>query len=130
MSIELKIKAKHLALEPGIIRHEEEKLQKQIDWHRKNDKDSGALIMQLWQLRNHRKNEVRNESRATNLARVYLAGKPYSFAEKKRKVDNEFTFDHLVIPRIAAMAKKYGPWQQRSTDDKVMQDKIREWSKI
>jgi hypothetical protein len=30
MSIELKIKAKHLALEPGIIRHEEEKLKERI----------------------------------------------------------------------------------------------------
>ena len=36
MSIELKIKSKHLAFEPAIIRHEEYKLLEQIRWHKKH----------------------------------------------------------------------------------------------
>lgn len=32
MSVELKIKAKHLALEPAIIRREERKLKNQFHW--------------------------------------------------------------------------------------------------
>jgi len=126
MSIELKIKAKHLALEPGIIRHEEEKLQKQIDWAVKNSRETWQLIGQLWRLRNHRNNEVCNEARATNLARTYLAGKPYSYAEKKRKEDKEFSFQNHVIPRITAMVKKYGKGDQLKADDKT----IIEWSKL
>ena len=82
MCIELKIKAKHLALEPKIIKHEERKLKGQIKYTKGTDAN---LIYKLNDLVNHRKWNVRNESRATELARAYLAGKPYSYVEKKRK---------------------------------------------
>ena len=36
MSVELKIKSKHLALEPAIIRHEENKLLKQMKWYKQH----------------------------------------------------------------------------------------------
>lgn len=126
MSIELKIKAKHLALEPSIIRCEEKKIKKQIKWARANSKDTGALITKLWSLSSHRKREVCNEARATQLARVYLANKPYSSAEKKRKADREYSFQRNIIPRIVAMIKKYGTGDQLKIDDKSIQV----WSKI
>jgi hypothetical protein len=121
MSIELKIKAKHLALEPNVIKHEEQKLKKQIKYTKGTD---AKLIMQLDSLVNHRKWNVRNESRATELARAYLAGKPYRCVEQKRHDDGMFQL--YIVPRIVAMVTKYGTREQRSVDRKV----ISEWSKL
>ena len=87
MCIELKIKAKHLALEPNVIKVEERKLKKQIKYTKGTDKE---LIDKLNSLCQHRKWNVRNESRATELARAYLAGTPYTNVEKKRKDDGMF----------------------------------------
>jgi hypothetical protein len=115
MSIELKIKSKHLALEPAIIRKEEKKLLKQIAWFNsyrmgavENDPAFKAMQQKRESLHNHRKWNVRNEARATELARAYIAGKPYASVEKKRKLDNECKFVRYIIPRITAMVQKYG----------------------
>ena len=121
MCIELKIKSKHLALEPKIIKCEEEKLKKQIKYTKGTD---ATLIQKLDSLACHRKWNVRNESRATELARAYLAGKPYSYVEKKR--NNDGMFQLYIIPRIHAMVTRYGKGDQR----KVTVDVIKDWSKI
>jgi hypothetical protein len=121
MCIELKIKAKHLALEPKVIRCEEEKLKKQIKYTKGTD---AKLIQKLDSLTCHRKWNVRNESRATELARAYLAGKPYSYVEKKRNCDGMFQL--YIVPRIVAMVTKYGTGDQRKVDRKIIQ----EWSKL
>lgn len=127
MSIELKIKAKHLSLEPGIIRTEERKLKARIKYLKKNSLgETEGLSNKLNSLITHRRTDVRNEARATHLARTYLANKPYAYAEKKRKPENEDTFQRYVIPRITAMIKKYGTDSQRLTEDKA----IKEWSKL
>ena len=123
MCIELKIKAKHLALEPSIIRKEEEKLKKQMKYNR-GEKSYFDLDRKREQLSLHRRWNVRNESRATELARAYLAGKPYSYVEKKRKDDGMFQL--YIIPRIHSMITKYGKGDQRRIDIK----EIREWSKL
>lgn len=120
MSIELKIKSKHLALEPRIIKHEEEKLKKQIKYNNTDYK----LVDKLNSLVCHRKHNVRNEVRATELARAYLAGKTYTYVEKKRK--DEGSFQLYIVPRIVAMVTKYGTGDQRKVDKKTIQD----WSKI
>jgi len=115
MSVELKIKSKHLALEPAIIRREERKLLKQLAWLRSygmeavlNDPAFQSMNSKYESLHNHRKWNVRNEARATELARAYIAGKPYASVEKKRKLANECKFVRYIIPRIAAMVQKYG----------------------
>ena len=126
MSIELKIKAKHLALEPSIIRKEEDKLKKQIRYHRSSDATSAfTLQLKLDGMVAHRRWNVTNEARATHLARAYLAGKPYLTAEKRSK-HNDDMFKLYIVPRIVAMVTKYGTKEQRSVDRTV----IVEWSKI
>ena len=126
MSIELKIKAKHLALEPSIIRMEEEKLKKRIKYHRSNDETSAfTLARKLDELINHRRWNVRNESRATNLARAFLAGKMYSAVER-RKQCNHAMFFMYIVPRIHAMVTKYGTGDQR----KLSREDIWNWSKV
>ena len=125
MSIELKIKAKHLALEPAIIRHEEKKLKHQIKHHRSGDQISSiSLTWKLHSLTNHRKLDVRNESRATHLARTFLAGKPYVRAELKRKDD--YYFVQYIVPRVVAMVTKYGSGEQR----KATKDTILNWANV
>jgi hypothetical protein len=121
MSIELKIKSKHLALEPAIIRKEERKIINHIRSGRSND--TAAAFRKYESLHIHRKWNVRNEARATELARAYISGKPYTFVEQKRKDENEYKFLVYIVPRIVAMVNKY-------SKDQVDNDKIRLWSKL
>jgi hypothetical protein len=99
MSIELKIKSKHLSEEAKIIRFEERKLFKQYQWSLNNYRAAGhndmyprwddKAFMSYSSLNHHRRWDVRNENRATFLARAYIAGVPYSNVERKRKEDKE-----------------------------------------
>jgi hypothetical protein len=120
MSVELKIKAKHLALEPAIIRKEEQKILNSIRKGKCND--TAEAYRKYESLHNHRKWNVRNEARATELARAYIAGKPYNSVERKRKRCNEFKFKAYIVPRIASMAMKYG------TASKVTDQEILDWA--
>ena len=125
MCIELKIKAKHLALEPQIIRDEEKKLKKRMKYHRSDDSVSSiSLGWKLNSLIHHRRWNVRNEARATHLARAFIAGKEYSFAEKRSK-ENDDMFSLYIVPRILAMVTKYGDKEQR----KATRDTITQWAK-
>lgn len=93
--IKLKIKAKHLAVEPAIIRKECEKLQG----------------MAKWELQHHIKTVIRPEARATQLAIAYIKQRPYSSVEKGRKPEKEYEFIS-VKRRVLAMVQKY---DRRST---------------
>jgi hypothetical protein len=121
MCIELKIKSKHLALEPQIIKHEERKLKKQI---RSNKGDLQELLRKYESLVNHRKYIVRNESRATQLARAYISGRQYTSIERKRHDNSSFLM--YIVPRIHAMVTRYGTGEQR----KITKEDIIEWSKL
>lgn len=119
MSIELKIKAKHLALEPAIIRKEEQKLKKQFRWFKQKHQITDVSLWTIYDkhpelyklhskrysLENHRKTVVRNASRATHLARAYIAGMLYSRVEKKR--EDEMLFKHVILPEVFRMVAKY-----------------------
>lgn len=85
----LTIKAKHLAEESRIIRHEEQK------W-----KGPDKVFFS-----EHRKNTVRNEARATQLAIAMMIGKPYEIVE--RKCHDSFKLNCYIVPRIAAMVERY-----------------------
>lgn len=106
MSIELKVKSKHLSLEAKVIRFEENKLKRQIEWC-KNRKDDTDLRSQWHSLNTHRRWDVRNENRATYLARAFIDGKEYKTVEQKRKPENEWKFKTSIVPRIVSMVIKY-----------------------
>jgi hypothetical protein len=118
MSIELKIKSKHLGEEARIIRFEENKLAKQVEWARNKHYSTGnndeyaahndKNYRTWYSLNRHRRWDVRNENRATFLARAYIEGKPYVSVETKRKPENEYCFYQFVLPRLVAMVAKYG----------------------
>lgn len=148
MSVELKIKSKHLSEEARIIRFEEKKLLKGYRWDIAQHKAAGhndplkpydsSNYRKFTSLRYHRRQDVRNENRATFLARAYLAGVPYTKVEQKRK--NEFHFLRYILPRICSMVARYGPhidgdWEWDRTKNKYvptnqLRDKIKAWSKI
>jgi hypothetical protein len=107
MSIELKVKSKHLSVEARIIRHEENKLKRQIEWKKQNEQDQEAERSQWFSLNEHRRWNVRNENRATFLARAYIAGKAYKNVEQKRKYDRENLFYQNILPRVLTLVKKY-----------------------
>ena len=107
MSIELKVKSKHLSVEAKIIRHEEHKLKRQIEWAKENSQDWAAKADQWFSLNEHRRWDVRNENRSTFLARAYIAGKPYKSVEAKRELSKEGTFHSKILPRVLALVKKY-----------------------
>lgn len=108
MSIALKIKSKSLAEEAIIIRREERKLLSQAKHKRERQENTSDITKEYRSLHLHRKVDVRNESRATYLARAFIAGTPYSKIESSRKPTNEYTFQTFIIPRIVTMANKYG----------------------
>ena len=124
MSIELKIKAKHLALEPNIIRKEECKLKKQMKHNRDGETSYWELSRKREELSVHRRWNVRNESRSTHLARAFIEGRTYHSTERKRNDDN--LFQMYIIPRIHAMVQRYGKGEQR----RITLDVIKEWSKL
>jgi hypothetical protein len=131
MSIKLKIKSKHLALEAGVIRFEEQKLKRQIEWlkqHQKNEAETS--IMGTWNsLNSHRRFEVRNEARATYLARAYIKGRKYETVEIERK-DNG-TFYSYIMPRVVSMVIRYklGKIEKfmKPDDVKAVRDEVKAW---
>ncbi len=147
MCVELKIKSKHLATEPAIIRKEEQKILKQIKWLKQQHQIQQANMFddmfypyhrKWWNLQHHRKTVVRNESRATYLARAYLAGIPYEKVEKK--IHDDTVLCAIILPRVYNMVAKYQdkPLQKRWNREKNMfaynedefkqlQDSIKAW---
>ena len=155
MSVELKIKSKHLSQEARIIRFEEYKLLKQFHWAKKKHYDSGSndeycyfddySWCKWYSLSKHRKWDVRNENRATFLARAYIAGIPYNQVEQKRKEENEYIFKTHILPRVTSMVAKYGKtkiqkeiWEGQFPGRKKVRNpafsnlekEITEWSKL
>lgn len=142
MSVQLKIKSKHLALEPAIIRTEERKLTKQIKRYKQyhqittdrcsydDHPEFYRLYGSLHGLNSHRRWDVRNESRATYLARAYIEGREYRSVEKSRK--EEAVFRLYILPRIVSMVIKYklGKMEKfmKPDDVKAIKDEIIKWS--
>lgn len=120
MSIELKIKSKHLGLEAKVIKFEEQKLKRQIRWQLKAQIAAEKFQSKLNSITNHRKWDVRNENRATFLARAYIAGVPYKTVEQRRKPENEYTFQIYVLPRVLAMVNRYH-------NSNITKEAIKEW---
>lgn len=118
MSVELKIKSKHLSLEAAVIRFEERKLKSQIKWLKARQQSLAGLDSTLNSLTAHRRWDVGNENRATFLARAYIAGKPYLTVENK--VKDRVVLYSYIVPRVVSMLKKYHKFS-------ITSDDVREW---
>lgn len=119
--IYLKIKAKSLAEEARMIRKEEQKL-KQIPFYKRKimTKYNWGWLTEdpVTGLAEHRKWDVRNEARATHIARTYIAGHEYRRAEKKC---NDFWFREVyILPRVVKLIEKYG-------EKKITREEVKRW---
>jgi NCAIR mutase (PurE)-related protein len=103
--IKLKIKSKHLAKEPAIIKHEEAKLKAGFQ------RDS---------LRDHRVLDVRNEARATQLAIAFIRGKAYNSIEQHVK--------ELAHPKHQRVGKRVTSMVTKYHSNKVTRAAISAWS--
>lgn len=92
--IKLKIKGKHLALEPAIIRHEERKALKRGDLYAYSS------------FRSHRITVLRDESRATFLAYGYLRGKSYKSIENTMPL-SQCSESSPILKKMARMVFYY-----------------------
>ena len=129
MSIKLKIKSKHLALEAGVIRFEELKLKRQIEWLKTHQKDEATFRSEWESLNSHRRFDVRNEARATYLARGYIEGRKYNTIE--HEIKDLGTFNSYILPRVVSMVIKYklGKIENYMTYDniKAVREEIKAW---
>lgn len=130
MSVELKVKSKHLSEEARIIRFEEHKFRKQVDWLKARQQPYEKEHDTMMSLKDHRRKDVRNENRATFLARAYLAGKAYKTVEQKCH-----EMPYTVSERMCDMVNKYGPTQTRiykkwNADKKRYEYDANEWNKF
>jgi len=114
MSIELKVKTKHLAEEARIIRFEEKKFTKRLRADIAYNYDSSDSFVSrnknyktFYDLYTHRVNVVRNEQRASYLARAFIEGKEYNRVEHTRNPDKYEEFFHIITKRVAIMVAKY-----------------------
>ena len=120
--IKLKIKAKHLAEEAKIIRFEENKL-KEMPFHKRSEvvkHNYGGFytICYLSSIKEHRRWDVRNEARSTQLAIAYLKGKKYLSVEKLCTDPTKRNF--CIVPRVLKIVQKYG-------DKNTTQQNILDW---
>jgi len=129
MSIKLKIKSKHLALEAGVIRFEEQKLKRQIEWLKTHQKDEATFRSEWESLNSHRRFDVRNEARATYLARGYIEGRKYETIENNIK--DLGTFNSYILPRVVSMVIKYklGRIEKflKPDDVKAVREEVKTW---
>lgn len=100
MSIELKIKSKSLAVEARIIREEELKLRSTSRARGRKQLATDRLDRARESLYNHRTYVVRDEARATFLARAYLKQKPRSAVEATPT-------PHYIANRALSIAHRY-----------------------
>lgn len=124
--VELKIKAKHLAYEPAIIRKEENRLKRIARKMRESQKCDRKVMNKMFSLQAHRRHDVKLEARATHLARAFLAGKSYSDVEGKRRSHKEEDFRFYVLKRITSMVNKY---KTKGTQD-VTIEQIADWTGV
>lgn len=122
MSIQLKIKSKHLSEEIKIIRHEEDKQRQKINYIKSKRPIEWKDIATLSDLQSHRTHKVRTEVRATFLARAYLAGKMYS--EVEQNVKDKDLLKYYIVPRVEVMVNKYRNFR---TTEKVKREDIINW---
>jgi hypothetical protein len=124
----LKIKIKHLALEPAIIRKEEQKVLNTARYYRKKQDGIAAKkhYENYFSLYHHRVNNVRDEARATQLAYAFCRGKEYLKVETPRE-----DLPYHITRRVVQMVMKYHPERSNKfTDYDTTWKIIKEWSKL
>jgi hypothetical protein len=120
MSVELKVKSKHLSEEARIIRFEERKQLKQFEWAKRKHYATGSndtypywndiAWRNYYNLNSHRRKDVRNENRATFLPRVVNMVAKYGNNKMPLKVYDREKRNYVENPDLATLRKKIVEW--------------------
>lgn len=123
-SIELKIKAMSLCSEIRIIRAQEQKLTKRMRRRKARAEAKAAAghvvtvalepivddVIAVRSIRAHRLGHggLREDARATEWARAFIAGKPYRLIENESSLNDDLSLGHRLVALAASMVLKYG----------------------
>ena len=115
-SIYLKVKVKSLAAEAIIIRQEENKIRERLD--RVPEEFKASNLDRLIGLASHRRKEVRDEARASQIAYGYLRGKSF---ERMESLANTHPNWHRVQKMVQGYGTRaqidgYAAWQKVAVD--------------
>lgn len=102
----LKLKIKHLALEPGLIRFEHDRRRRNAE---KRGKDYSKWLEV--RTRQHKIDKIRPEARAAFLAYAFIRGKSFNQVEPNTKA----IYHAIVLNRAAEIALKYGDFPSGTT---------------
>lgn len=97
-NVVLKIKAKELVEEAKFARKEERAAYKSFV-HARNSQifeRANLALIGFQNLQNHRKTVIRDEARATHLARMFIAGVPYSLVESNTAPLPDYLLEKVV----------------------------------
>jgi hypothetical protein len=112
----LRIKIKHLAVEPEIIRKEHFKRRRHAVRH--NYHYSKWLEVRT---RVHRLAHIRPEARAALLAYGFIRGKAYHRVELPKKKDGTINLRSMPIVRVAELVLRYGDLPKDTTKKQAIE---------
>jgi hypothetical protein len=125
----LRIKIKHLALEPELLKLEMRRVRARAHYKALSTAmqagQNTAPYEDPWlaiELRNHRLMEIRPEARCAQIAYGFLRGRTYRQVEAKSKRTPDWK-------RIAEIALKYGDYPNGTRKDAVL-DGLTRWSEV
>lgn len=132
MSVELKIKAKHLAVEARIIRHQENKAKRWAKALTRRGEDNSRAREQIESMCNHRRGKLRRSARMTHLARAFMNNRPYKQVEQPKFENRLLEWDYILI---GALVAKYAPRSEprfhniRNANKEQLKELVLEWTR-
>jgi hypothetical protein len=122
----LKIKLKNLRDEVNLIRSYEKRLKLHMEcWHEHSPAAVHARVM-IKQMQEHRRQDIREEARATLLAYGYIRGRRYDQIEQKPRHEYHLAVKKRV-ERVAKMVNKYSVCDGTMWSQEKMESIIRGW---
>ena len=122
MSHQLKIKFLSLAAEARVIKAQEKRTLAKMRKRRAKQKPVDNLKFQWNSMRDHRRQWVRPEARATHLARAFIKGVPYAKVE-----DPEKTTKPLPATRITQLVRSYASGKFPDNGHRTPFEQLDDW---
>jgi len=139
MDSKLRIEIKRTACESQILREESRRLNRQIRRATAKQKDVSSLVKQRDTFDKFRRETIRNEARAYNIALAYIKGRSYASVERDSRdirfleVDRKFSYggklrkDFLSMLRMAWTIVYFNDYNKKERDKGTTPTEILDW---